>query len=60
MTDMDRKRAFVSGLYPAEGWKKKVAKMPDKQVVAIYLREQAKANETKPKKEDDGQDTFPF
>lgn len=42
MSDIDRKRAFVAGLYPYRGWEKKVAKMSDAQVVAIFLREQNK------------------
>jgi hypothetical protein len=39
------KRAFVADLYPGPGWKTKVAKMPDEQVTAIFLREQAKAQQ---------------
>lgn len=43
MSDMDRKRSYIAELYPGPGWKHKVAKMPDPQVLAIYLREQKKA-----------------
>lgn len=63
MSDIDRKRAFVAGLYPHRGWQKKVDKMPDSQVVAIYLREQNKAqNASKENTEntDDGPDKIPF
>lgn len=56
--DIHRKRAFVSDLYSGPGWKSKVKKMSDKQVVAIYLKEQAKADTPKPKKE--GGDEIPF
>lgn len=62
MTDMERKRAFVGGLYPGRGWKKKVARMPDQQVVAIFLREQDKAHETQhdPKEASNDGDNIPF
>jgi hypothetical protein len=61
MSDIDHKRGFVSSLYPHRGWKKKVARMGDAQVVAIFLREQAKAHETKPKpKEDSNNGDIPF
>ena len=61
MTDIMTKRAFVAGLYPGPGWKAKVAKMPEPQVIAIYLREHDKA----PKKNDtpdtkEGNDDIPF
>lgn len=64
MVEVD-KRAFVAGLYPAEGWKKKVARMPDAQVTAIYLHEKDKENkETKqsqsPKPKESGSDEIPF
>lgn len=47
MSDIERKRAFVYDLYPGRGWHKRVDRMPDSQVVAIFLREHNKA-ETKP------------
>lgn len=55
MSDIEVKRAFVADLYPGQGWKKKVRQMPESQVIAIYIREEAKLHsqpET-PKKEDD-------
>lgn len=51
MSDIDKKRATVIDLYPHRGWKKKVDKMSDAQVIAIFLREQNKAEE-KSKEED--------
>lgn len=49
--DIHRKRDYVLSLYSGPKWREKVAKMPDAQVVAIYLREHNKA----PKQ--DGPDT---
>jgi hypothetical protein len=56
------KRAFVADLYPGPGWKTKVAKMPDEQVTAIFLREQAKAQQhtTQTKQKESGGDEIPF
>lgn len=52
MSDMDQKRDHVNGMYPGKGWKAKVAKMSDAQVMAIYMREVNKAKDKpKPKKE---------
>lgn len=48
MSDIDRKRDYVTGLYPGNRWRVKVAKMPDAQVLAIYFREINKAKERKP------------
>jgi hypothetical protein len=59
MTDMEMKRAFVAEMYPGEGWQKKVRKMSDKQVFAIFMREQHKAKKEEPKKESNS-DEFPF
>jgi len=59
VSDMDRKRAFVSDMYDARGWKKKVVRMSDAQVIAIFLREQQKADETKLKEDSDDGD-IPF
>jgi hypothetical protein len=57
--DITIKRAFVAGLYPSQGWKEKVKKMPDRQVIAIYLREQGKPPKNdKPKER--GDDDIPF
>lgn len=61
MVEVD-KRAFVAGLYPGEGWKKKVAGMPDAQVTAIYLHEkdkQTKQNQPSKPKESKN-DGIPF
>lgn len=41
MTDSARKRLYVSDLYPGPRWKKKVARMPDEQITAIYLKHQS-------------------
>lgn len=58
MTDVENKRIWVSEMYPGPRWKKAVAKMPDSQVVAIYLREQKKQNDTGSKESND--DPTPF
>lgn len=39
-----QKREFVANLYPGPKWKKRVAKMSDAQVTAIYLKEKNKEN----------------
>lgn len=39
-----QKREFVANLYPGPSWKKRVSKMSDAQVVAIYLKEKEKKN----------------
>jgi hypothetical protein len=39
MSDINQKRNYVATLYPSAGWRNKVSKMPDSQVIAIYLRE---------------------
>lgn len=59
MADVD-KRAFVAALYPGQGWKHKVAQMPESQVTAIYLREQAKAQSPHDTPKQDGQDDIPI
>lgn len=66
MSDIDLKRDFVAGLYSSNRWKKRVAGMPDGQVLAIYMREQSKAkegtksSEPEPKKKESGDDGLPF
>lgn len=62
VTDMDRKRSFVSDLYDGPGWKAKVKRMPDAQVIAIYLHEQDKQEQEKKDRKDkeSGSDEFPF
>lgn len=59
MSDIDRKRSFLHDMYPHRGWKKKVNRMTDAQVIAIYLREQNKATESKSKEDSDAGD-IPF
>lgn len=43
----EKERQYVAGMYKNSGWRRKVAKMSDAQVIAIYLKEQSK-----PKPED--------
>lgn len=66
MSDIDRRRDFVTGLYPGPKWKKRVAKMSDAQVAGIYLGQQKKAAKgpkpptlPKPPKKDETDD-LPF
>lgn len=40
MTDAEKKRAYVAGLYSAPGWKRRVANMPDNRITAIFLEHQ--------------------
>lgn len=57
--DIQAKRTYVTNMYPGnKNWATKVRHMSDIQVTAIYLKEQAKANQPKPKKETD--DEIPF
>jgi hypothetical protein len=51
MTDA-QKRSYVSNLYPGPRWKKRVERMPDDQVAAIYLDHQNEG--TKPEHNEDG------
>lgn len=46
--EMEQKRAYVSALYPGKRWRRRVRRMPDSQVVAIFLREKNKESD-KPK-----------
>lgn len=61
MTEVD-KRAYVADLYSGPGWKEKVGKMSDAQVIAIYLRESSKPQKPKnDKPKESGQnDDIPF
>lgn len=55
MTETEQKRAYLASLYPGPKWKRRVEKMSDGQVIAIYLTE--KRREEKPnekEKSDDG------
>jgi hypothetical protein len=38
MEDIFRKRELVKQAYPTQTWRTKVSKMPDSQIVAIFLR----------------------
>jgi hypothetical protein len=65
MSDINRKRAFVYDLYPYRGWQKKVNRMSDNQIIAIYLREFNKPADPKPadpkhEENSDGGDDIPF
>lgn len=61
MSEIEMKRTFVADLYPGPRWKEKVRKMPDSQVIAIYLREQGKPpKNAKPKESGGGTDDIPF
>lgn len=37
-----KEREYVSGMYKNSGWRRKVAKMSEAQVIAIYLKAQSK------------------
>jgi hypothetical protein len=52
-------RAEVRAMYPYPGWRKKVAKMSDGQVMAIYLKEQNKPKK-KPDEDPRPPDDIPF
>lgn len=41
MTESARKRLYVADLYPGPRWKRRVERMPDDQVTAIYLKHQS-------------------
>jgi hypothetical protein len=52
--DIEVMRQWVANMYKGERWKKRVAKMPDSQVTAIYLKKQAEVvKEVKKKSEPD-------
>lgn len=58
MSDIKQKRAWVADLYSGSGWKAKVKRMPDDQIVAIYLRERQKPPKPKPKPKESSDDTL--
>lgn len=64
MSDIEMQRAFVTDLYSGPKWAAKVKKMPDAQVIAIYLREQGKPPKNDKAKEngsgETGGDDIPF
>lgn len=42
--DVEQKRAYLSGLYGGtRKWRRQVSRMPDAQVISIYLKEQRRA-----------------
>lgn len=55
----DIERQIVSDMYPGADWKKKVKKMSDAQVLAIYFKEKDKPKK-KPKKPKRDSDDIPF
>lgn len=59
MSDIEKKRDFVTGLYPGPRWRERVRKMPDAQVIAIYLHEYGKAKKADKAKESSS-DPAPF
>lgn len=58
MVNSSQERIFVSDLYSGKEWKRKVSKMPDGQIHAIYMKEQNK--QIKDKKETEAKDNEPF
>lgn len=60
MSDINTKRAFVYNMYSASGWHKKVDKMSDAQVIAIFLRNQNKAKENTETEENPDDGDAPF
>lgn len=62
MTHIDEMRDFITSLYPGPKWKKKVKKMSDAQVTAIYMREQnnPKAKKKRKRNKESGNDDIPF
>lgn len=50
-SSVDHERKWVGELYPGRGWKKKVSKMSDSQILAIYIREHQKPSKPKPKQD---------
>lgn len=55
----EAKRSWVADLYPGPKWKKKVRKMSDAQIFAIWTREHNKNAKPKPKPKEKPDDT-PF
>lgn len=60
MSDIEQKRIFVAELYPGPGWKKQVARMPDAQIFAIYMREISKPKDEPEDKESNSDGDIPF
>lgn len=65
MAGVELERQYVAALYPGPRWKRKVAHMPDSQVLAIYFREKQKAADhaakaQEPPKESSDDERIPF
>lgn len=60
MSDIEVKRAFVAELYSGPRWKKQVRKMPESQVIAIYMREINKTNDEPEPEESKDDGDIPF
>lgn len=48
--DIDIAREFVKKMYHGDRWKRRVLKMSDSQILAIYLKQQVKIAEAEKKK----------
>lgn len=59
MNDIEQKREYVIGLYPGPKWRKRVNKMSDQQVTAIYLRKK-QGEATLKKEEKSNGEPLPF
>lgn len=59
MSDIELKRTFVHNMYQGEGWKKRVKKMGDSQILAIYMKNH-QVPKAKDAKRNLGKDTPPF
>ena len=55
--DINQKREFVASLYSGPRWRRKVSKMSDKQVLAIYFKEK---NKDRKQPEKEKEDDIPF
>jgi hypothetical protein len=60
--DIHIMRQEVSAMYDGRKWRRRVAMMPDHQVMAIYFREQKRKEEEakKPKEQTDDEPDIPF
>lgn len=53
-------RAFVKKMYDGDRWHRRVRRMNDSQVTAIYLKQQAKIAQAEMKKKKDQDEPPPF
>jgi hypothetical protein len=61
MLSIELMRQEVSAMYNGARWRRRVRRMADEQVIAIFLRERKKAEEdAKEKKEEKPDDDIPF